>query len=246
MILFVFAYHNEREYDRFQFILDHWDRLVEMRTPFRFLFVKSMDRELRTSFGCDHLDYQDPPGLKKFQRVAEEWATVARHIEKHVACDQWLWWESDVLPTRKDGFEFLLSKWTSTCQVMGYRVKDNKWGMKNCMNGVAFYACNYWSLVAPYFSLAGTFDPRRSFQDEEHELFVDISPWYALVHRGGRLLLTPDLCLVHGIRDDSLFKQVLTRAGPYPVVSNFRRRIRNSFKAWRLDRRGYHRYLPEA
>ena len=246
LILFVFAYHNDREYDRFQYILDHWDRLVDMQTPFRFLFVKSINRELRTAFSYDHLDHQDPPDLKKFQQVSSEWAMVARFIEGRMDCDQWFWWESDVLPVRKDCFDFLLKKWTRSCQIMGYRVKDNKWGMQNCMNGVAFYSRDYWSCVKPYYSLFGTFDTRRPFRDDEQELFVDISPWYALTHHEGKLLLTTSLRLVHGIRDDSLISQMLTGSGPYPVVSSLRRKIRNRFNLWRLERRGYHNHPPES
>ena len=246
MILFVFAYHNDQECDRFQFILDHWNQLVDLGTPFRFLFVKSIDRELLTSFDYDQLDYQDPPDLKKFQRVAAEWAAVARFVENRLMCDQWLWWEPDVLPVQKDCFDFLLRKWTPSCRIMGYRVRDNKWGMRNCMNGVALYSRDYWSYIEPHFSLAGTFDTRKPFMDDERDLFVEINAWYALVHHERKLLLTPSLRLVHGIRDDSLIRQVLTGVGPYPMIGSLRRKIRNYLKVLHLDRKGYHDCLPES
>lgn len=238
-ILFVFAYHNDREFDRFQFILDRWEHLVDMHHPFHFLFVNSIDRNLQTKFKHRFLQYEDPPDLKKFQRVAQEWAIVARFIENTIDCKCWLWWESDVLPVKKDCFNYLLQLWTPSCRIMGYRVRDNKWGMKHRINGVAFYARDYWSYIKPHFNLVGTFDTRKAFHKDESNLFVEINDWYVSLHHEEKIFLTPSIRLVHGVRDESLINQVLTGKGPYQRVSNLYRKIRNAFTVLKNECRGY-------
>lgn len=246
MILFVFAYHNDREFDRFQFILDHWQDLVDMRFPFQFLFVKTIERDLQTRFKHRFFKYQDQLDLKKFQRIAQEWASVSMFIESNIDCKCWFWWEPDVLPVKKDCFDYLIQKWTPSCRIMGYRVRDNKWGMKHRMNGVAFYAKDYWSYIKPHFNLLGTFDARKAFHEDEKDVFVELNDWYALVPHEEKLLLTPNLRLVHGVRDDSLIRQVLTGTQTYPMVSDLHRRIRNSLKVLWLECRGYKKFRPEA
>ncbi|HPX56457.1 MAG TPA: hypothetical protein PK425_07960 [Syntrophales bacterium] len=245
MILFVFAYHHDREVDRFQFILDHWAQLLNLEHPFQFLFVKSTDRDLRTPFKHLLLEHKDPLNLKRSQCVSQEWAMVAQLIENTVECDYWFWWEYDVLPVKKDCFDFFIRKWTPSCRIMGYRVRDNKWGMKHRINGVALYARDYWSYIKSYFNLLGTFDTRKAFHNDENDLFVETNDWYSLVHHEERLFLTPSLRLVHGIRDDSLIKQILTGTGPYPMVSELNRKIRNKLTVLKHEYRGYKRYPPE-
>jgi hypothetical protein len=248
LILFVFAYHNDGEFNRFQFILDHWEQLLDMKIPFQFLFVKSIDRDLRTRFRHQFLERRDPPDLKKFQCIGQEWAMVAQYIESSVDCTHWFWWEQDVVPVQRDCFDFFIRKWTPSCRIMGYRVRDNKWGMKNRINGVALYARDYWSFIKPYFNLLGTSDTRKEFGRKDKGLYVEINDWYALLHHEGRLVLTPSLRLVHGVRDDQLMEQVLTGNGPVPVVTEQYRKLRN---AWvvvkhKYRRSGYRRYRPEA
>jgi hypothetical protein len=247
MILFVFAYYNNHEFDRFQFILDNWEHLVDMKSPFKFLFVKSIDRYLRTEFEHQYLEYKDPSCLKGSQRVAQKWAAVSQLIESAIDCKYWFWWESDALPVKRDCFEFFTQKWTPSCRIMGYRVRDNKWGMKHRINGVALYARDYWSYIKPHFNLAGSFDTRKAFHNKENDLFVEINDWYSLLHHEGKLLLTPNLRLVHGIHDDSLINQVLTGNGPYPIVSNQHRRIHNSLKVlwYECLGSGHLMYRPE-
>lgn len=130
MILFVFAYHKDSEFERYQFILDNWEKFLDMKTPFQFLFVKSIDRDLQTHFKHQFIERKDPPDLKKFQCIGQEWAMVAEYIESHIDCKCWFWWEHDVLPVKKDCFDFFMRKWTPSCLIMGYRVRDNKWGMR--------------------------------------------------------------------------------------------------------------------
>lgn len=245
MVLFVFAYHNDCEFDRFQYILDHWEQLVNMQRPFQFLFVKSIDRDLQTRFKHLFLEHKDPLDLKKFQCIGQEWAMVAEFIENTIDCTYWFWWEFDVLPVKKDCFDFFIQKWTPSCRIMGYRVRDNKWGMKHRINGVALYARDYWSYIKPYFNLVGTSDTRKAFHKEE-KVYVEINKWYSLVHHEEKLFLTPILRLVHGIRDDSLLTQVLTGAGPHPMVSHLYRRLRNTVTVVRHEWRGYQDFPPEA
>ncbi len=248
MIAFVFAYHNDGEFNRFQFILDHWAKLLDIKMPFQFLFVKSIDRDLRTDFGHRFLEHRDPPDLKKFQCIGQEWAMVAEYIENSVDCKYWFWWEHDVVPVRRDCFDFFVQKWSPSCRIMGYRVRDNKWGMKNRINGVALYSRDYWSFIKPCFNLLGTSDTRREFNRKDKGQYVEINDWYALLHHEGRLFLTPSLRLVHGVQNDLLMKQVLTGKGPYPVVSERYRKIRNALTVFKhlCLRSGYRQYLPEA
>lgn len=244
-VLFVMAYHGDRELDRFQEILSRWDDLLEMRSPFRFLFVSALDRKPTTAFDHSFLHHEDPPDTKRWKCVALEWARVARHVEESVDCDAWFWWETDVLPVRRDAFDFFLSLWTERCKIAGYRVRDRKWGMKRRINGVALYARDYWSFVKPCFNLDGTFDTRRPYLDAERDRFVELNRWYALVHHEERLRLTPELRLVHGIRDRSLLEQVLGGARRYRVFPGWYRAAVNRANAWRLEFYRPRRYEPE-
>lgn len=247
MILFVFAYHKDSEFERYQFILDNWEKFLDMKTPFQFLFVKSLDRDLQTHFKHQFIERKDPPDLKKFQCIGQEWAMVAEYIENHIDCKCWFWWEHDVLPVKKDCFDFFMRKWTPSCLIMGYRVKDNKWGMRKKINGVALYGRNYWSFIKPCFNLIGTADTRKAFGRKERGLYVEINKWYALKQHEEALFLTPALRLVHGVHDDSLINQVLTGIGPYPVVSNLHRKIRSTLKVLhhKYKRSGYVKHRPE-
>jgi hypothetical protein len=219
MLLFVIAYHTPAEFERFQFILDHWTELVDMQSPFSFLFVDSIGRKLNAAYEHRTLTYKDPPDLKHFQCVSREWAFVAKHIADEIDCEQWFWWEQDVLPVRKDCFDFFLRFWTGSCRIMGYHVKDNMWGMRHKINGAAFYARNYWRYVEPHFDLSGTFDTRTAFDAKTQAgAFVELNRWYGLCHHEGALRLTPSLRLVHGIKDDSLIRQVLCGESTYPSL----------------------------
>jgi len=244
-LLFVMAYHNEREFALFQELLSRWDDLVEMSSPFRFLFVSSLDCRLTTDFDHSFLYHEDPPDTKKWACVALEWFRVARYIEESMDCDAWLWWESDVLPVRRDAFDFFLSMWSDGCKIAGYRVRDRKWGMKRRINGVAFYARDYWSFIKPVFNLDGTFDTRRTFTDQDRGRFVELNRWYALVHHEEKLRLTPEIRLVHGVRDRSLLDQILNGVQHYPVVPTWYRAVVNLFNIWRLEVYRPRRYRPE-
>ena len=244
-LLFVMAYHNDREFDIFQEILSRWDDLVELSFPFRFLFVSALDRRLSTGFQHSFLNYEDPPDTKRWVCVALEWSRVARYIEESMDCDAWLWWESDVLPVRRDAFDLFLSMWTDGCKIAGYRVRDRKWGMKQCMNGVAFYARDYWSFLRPAFNLDGTFDTRRPFPDSERAQYIELNRWYALVHHEEKLRLTPEIRLVHGVRDRSLLEQILGGKQSYQVVPAWFRVVVNRLNVWRLELYRPKRYRPQ-
>jgi hypothetical protein len=232
MLVIVMACHNRKELERFQLILDHWEHLVELNTSFQFLFVGSMGKQLRSRLPHRHLDYQDSPGLKRFQCVSHEWATVARFIEESVDCTCWFWWEWDVLPVRRDCFGFLLQRWTNHCRIMGYHVKDNTWGMRNKINGVAFYARDYWSFIQPVYNDTGTFDTRVTYDPDGSDCVV-LNPWYGLCHHEHPFVLTPALRLVHGIKNDTLFRQIVHGEKLYPVVSEPFRRFLN--RVWQLQ-----------
>lgn len=241
MLLFVMPYCNEYEREKFQLIVDNWDRIVEMRSPFRILFVKTIDTRVATGLEHSFLDYRDPDGLPDSWalRVSTEWAQVARHIEDSVDCKYWFWWEHDALPVRQDCFEFFLRLWSGDrCRIMGYKVKDNECGMRNKINGVAIYSKHYWSYIKPYFNLNGGFDNNKVFCSKaEKDAFVELNKWYSLVQHEGRLLLTPNLRLVHGIKDHSLVNHVLGKGGAYPVVSDSYRAMRNALTVSYLNSR---------
>lgn len=227
----VMAYHNQREFEAFQFILEHWSDLVEMRSPFKFLFVKSYHRDIQTGHEHSVLEYQDPPEMtKRCQLINRQWSVVARHIWQSVECKCWFWWEHDVLPVRKDCFEFFMQKWTNKCQIMGYRVKDKLFGMHKRINGVAFYARDYWRFMEPYFNLDTFFDRLRPFGRKDRRLFVELNKWYFLAHHEGPVVLTPRMRLVHGVKDHSLRDQIVNGTRNYPVHSDLRRTIRGRLK----------------
>ena len=235
VILFVMAYHNRMERERFQRILDHWHELVEMKSPFRFLFVDSLGEKLQTDFPHDVLEYKDLPLLKRFQRTAWKWAFVAQYVEENMDCTCWFWWEWDVLPVQKDCFEFFRQRWTGSCRVMGYHVKDNKWGMRHRINGVAFYARDYWSYFAPSFDAARTFDTCKRFDPKtDRNCFVELNRWYCLVQHeissSFPFALTPGLRLVHGIKNESLLEHMLGERKHFAVRSDTWRALRYRFK----------------
>ncbi len=257
MLLFVMAYHNEREIERFQVILDNWEKLVEMKTPFKFLFVGPVEGAISTNYDHVFLQYDESPLTEadSQMRVSLEWSFVARHVETHIDCRYWFWWEPDVLPVRRDCFEKFLGLSREGCQIMGYRVRDNLWGMRNKIGGVAFYAKDYWSHMQPYFNLDGTFDTCRTFEGKKDgNVFVELNDWYALVHHEGGLRLTPGLRLVHGIKDNSLLEQIIHGRKYYPIVWDLSRsamnrwtlaklKARETIKKWRIVRRVRERLL---
>lgn len=227
MLLFVMAYHNEKEHETYQSILDHWDKLVEMKSPFKFLFVNSTGKKLNTTHEHTFLDHTDSPDTAKWKRVSAEWYKVARYISDNIECDYWFWWEHDVLPVKKDCFEFILSHRSENCQIMGYRVRDNLYGMRNRINGVAFYCRDYWKYIQEHFSLEGPFDTRRPFEPYINGgIFVELNKWYSLILHEGLLMLTPDIRLVHGIKDNSLRDQIIKGICNYPEVTRFYRSAR--------------------
>jgi hypothetical protein len=233
MLLFVMAYHNDKELETFQIILDNWEKLLEMKMRFKFLFVESVGRRISTHYDHVFLRYDDShlTETNSQMRVSLEWSLVARYIEKHIDCSYWFWWEPDVLPVRRDCFEKFMSLSHDRCQIMGYRVRDNLWGMRNKIGGVALYVKDYWSYMQPFFDLNGTFDTRRTFErKKDGGVFVELNKWYALVHHEGRLRLTPGLRLVHGIKNNSLLNQIIHGETNYPVVSDFRRAAMNKWK----------------
>ena len=229
------AYHSRTEWERFRRILDHWHELVEMKSPFRFLFVESIGEILRTDFSHDVLKHKDAPELKRFQKIAEEWAFVARHVEENMDCTCWFWWEPDVLPVQKDCFEFFRQRWNSACQIMGYHVKDNQWGMRHRINGVAFYARDNWSHFATCFDTSQTFDTCKRFDPKsDQNCFVELNRWYCLGHHevspSHPFMLTPNLRLVHGIKDESLLEHMLGQRKRFPMRSDAWRALRYRFK----------------
>ncbi len=231
MLLFVMSYHTEKERTRFQSILDHWDDLVEMERPFQFLFIDSLGSPLRTSLPHHSIPYLDPAGLSRGELISAEWAYVARYISEQVDCDCWFWWEGDVLPVRKDCFEFFMKLWNPERLIMGYHIKDNRWQMRNMINGVAFYAKDFWSFLKPHFNPAITFDRQRAFtKKKDGERFVELNRWYALCQHEGTLLLTPSLRLVHGIKDDSLLRQIVEGVETYPLQYDATRAVWCSLK----------------
>jgi hypothetical protein len=225
------AYHNQHEYEAFQFILDHWSQLLEMKSPFKFLFVNCLDKELLTSFEHSFIEHQDTPGLKRWQNVSKEWAHVARYVAEQIDCTYWFWWEHDVLPVRKDCIEFFLERWHDQCQIMGYRVKDSQYGMRSRINGVAFYAKDYWKFMEPHFDINRPFDTNRHFcEKRDGNTYVELNKWYCLVHHEGPLMLTPNVRLVHGVKDHSLRDQIVYGADNYRPVSVLYRNVRNWLK----------------
>jgi len=237
MMLFVMAYCNENEFTRFQFILDHWEQLVEMKSPFKFLFVTSIDKKLTTHYEHSFFNYKESPEIKNYeQQITLEWSKIAKYIADNIDCKYWFWWEWDVVPVKKDCFEFFIGFWTEQCQIMGYRAKDNMWGMRNKINGVAIYSKNYWKYIEPYFNLKGTFDTRKSFSKRtEKNVFVELNKWYCLRHHEGSLMLTPNIRIVHGIKDYSLLDQILGVANKYVMTSDFSRTIKNMQKIFYLN-----------
>lgn len=176
--------------------------------------------------------------MKPFQCVSRQWARVAEYVERNVDCRCWFWWEWDALPVRPDCFEFLLSLWGPQTQIMGYHVQDNKWGMRHCINGVAFYSRQYWSYIQSYFNFNGTFDSRKKFDPQtEEQQFVALNKWYALVHHEKRLRLTPSLRLVHGVKDTSLLDQVLGGRRRFRYLPDWYRTMRNRLRVFSLSLR---------
>jgi hypothetical protein len=247
MLLFVMPYHNDQELEFFQFIIDHLTDFVEINIPFEFLFIHSIDKRIRTDFEHTFFAHRDDPAMKKWQHIAAEWFDVANHISENIDCKCWFWWEHDVLPVKKDCFDFFMSMWTESCQVMGYRVKDRKWGMKHKINGAAFYGKQYADYIRPFFSLEGTFDTRKAFnRKSEKGIFVELNRWYSLIHHEGPLLLTPAIRMVHGVKNRSLANQVLKGEKYYPVVSRIHRLIRNRLKVFYLNYISSKKYPPES
>ncbi|MBM3860948.1 MAG: hypothetical protein FJ395_15050 [Verrucomicrobia bacterium] len=245
MLLFVMPYHSAEERERFQLILERWNELVKMEMPFSFLYVGPSAGPISARFPHACLFHDDVKPLKRFQHIAQKWADVAEYVQHNVDCRCWFWWEPDVLPVKKDCFEFLLHFWGGQTEIMGYHVKDNKWGMKNCINGVAFYSKRYWSYIRPRFNLNGTFDTRKQFDpDTENDRFVALNKWYALVHHEKRLRLTPSLRLVHGIKDSSLLDQLLHGTRRFPCVPDLYRDTRNRLRLLSLAVRPWS--LPKA
>jgi hypothetical protein len=234
-ILFVMAYHSRREFDQYRRILDHWEELVEMNSPFRILFVDSIGEKIRTHLPHDTIEYADPPGLRRHQCINLKWAFVARHVEEARDCALWFWWEADALPVRRDCFEFFKGLWRGSHRIMGYHVKDDMWGMRHRINGVAFYARDYWSYFQPSYDPAKTFDTCKRFDpraDRAH--FAELNRWYGLVfhEKSSRrpFILSPGLRLVHGIKDESLLEHVLGRHRHFPVRSDAYRAVRNRYR----------------
>jgi hypothetical protein len=241
------SYHNNDEFTKFQYILDNFSKLASIHEPFEFLFVHSIEKKVRTDFAHRFFAHKDDPSQKKWQHSGTEWFDVANYISQEVDCKCWFWWEPDVCPVRRDCFDFFMSMWKQDCQIMGYRVKDGKWGMKNKINGVAFYGRHFADYIRPYFNLEGTSDTRKAFHKKtEKGIFVELNRWYSLVHHEGPLLLTPDLRIVHGIKDNSLLKQIVTGQKTYPMASHIRRSIRNRLKILYFNYIAYKKYPPES
>lgn len=235
MLQFVMSYHDGPSAERFQLILDHWDDLVEMASPFHILFTGPTEYRLRTELPHSYFHYVEPPDEKKFRRVSRKWATIAQHVEENVECTCWFWWEPDVVPVKKDCFEFFLRLWGDQTRIMGFHVKDKMWGMYHCINGAAFYSKRYWSYLQPWFSFEATFDTRKPFNPRtERAEFVELNRWYALVHHEKRLRLTPAMRLVHGIKDTTLLEQLLEGNRNYPVVPGWYRALHYQERVFRL------------
>jgi hypothetical protein len=234
------SYHSSKELQRFQLILDHWTELVEMTMPFKFLFVDCIGERLQTSFEHRFLEYRDFEGRSKDLSITLEWAYDARYISENVDCDCWFWWETDVLPVRKDCFTFLMKHWNQERLIMGYHVRDNRWGMRNRINGSAFYSKHYWKAVEPRFNPEITFDRQMVYRKKkDKDRFLALNKWYALTHHEDRLLLTKNLRIVHGIKDESLIRQVLDGVEKYPAASDVTRAAWCMWKVvedWRYDR----------
>ncbi|HYC55940.1 MAG TPA: hypothetical protein VEL28_13480 [Candidatus Binatia bacterium] len=238
-LLLVMAYHSRRELDRFQRILDHWDELVEMRTPFTLLLVRTIDEELRTDLPRIDLRRSEDASRPSLELVAEEFLEICRYVEDNLECRCWFWWEHDVLPVRKDCFDFFLRRWRAGTSIMGYRVRDRLWNMKNRINGVAFYSRTYWSHLKPHIRPSQAFDTWRTYtRRADGRSFVELNRWYALVHHEKHLYLTPSLRLVHGISDDTLFEDLVGGTRHHRRVSRpyraLRLHVRRALLNWQM------------
>ena len=226
-VILVLTYHTTKEFNQFQEILDSWDELLDISFNYEILFSTTIDPVPRTTIPFKVLRHVDPPGDFR-ARVSHEWAFVAQHIERYVECACWFWWEADVLPVRPDCFTFFLQLWTPETQIMGYYVRDWRWNMHHKMNGVAFYSKHYWSFISADFAGSQlSFDQIRAFSPgKDQHIFVALNRWYVMLSHDSGLVLTPDLRLVHGIKDRTLLEQIRGGRVVYPRGSQAYRTLR--------------------
>ena len=218
-ILFVFFYHNDEEFFRYQLILNNWKKLTKSNLSFKFLFVTTMkDKFLKTDFQHEYLELSEPKPLVYPKNVSLIWIIVCKHISDNIDCKYWFWWEHDMCPIKRDWLDFFDSKWKNNItKIMGSFVTDAVDPSITYINGGSFYDKDYWKFIhEDYLKYKDHFQNNRGFDaikfyKRDDKNIVILNDWYNMITSDGFFIIKGKK-FIHGIKNDTLIQLVLQKA----------------------------------